>query len=343
MSLESESGRAPESEPRILGKLRLLGPGKPGVGGLGSAGGCSTIRSLSGRSRIRCGTSCMSIIGRLGRATTADAARELGISHGLASHHLRQLAKYGFVEQVEGKDHRERPWRLVATSYNWSEATATPEGATAVDVLEQVFAERALEAFLGWQQRRQDWPQAWQQHTGLGESTVYLTQAELAELADAFDALLLRYINERPIDDVASRPAGSVPVSFTLFAVPGGSRPRCDASGGLTCARRGGCWPARRDLRLVLSAGIISLTGDWVLTIGLIYRVYAVTGSTVASALTMASVVRAAGAARRGGRRVRRPVGPQADDDRRRPAARGRACCRCCSCTARRRSGSSSR
>ena len=37
------------------------------------------------------------------------------------------------------------------------------------------------------------------------------------------------------------------------------------------------------------SAGPISLTGDWILIIGLIYRVYAVTGSTVASALTMAS------------------------------------------------------
>ena len=35
----------------------------------------------------------MTIIARLGRATTADAAREIGISHGLASHHLRQLAK----------------------------------------------------------------------------------------------------------------------------------------------------------------------------------------------------------------------------------------------------------
>jgi Na+/melibiose symporter-like transporter len=44
-----------------------------------------------------------------------------------------------------------------------------------------------------------------------------------------------------------------------------------------------------RDLRLVLSAGLISTSGDWILTIGLIYRVYAVTGSTVASALTMAS------------------------------------------------------
>ena len=31
------------------------------------------------------------------------------------------------------------------------------------------------------------------------------------------------------------------------------------------------------------------MSGDWILTIGLIYRVYVVTGSTVASALTMAS------------------------------------------------------
>jgi Na+/melibiose symporter-like transporter len=45
----------------------------------------------------------------------------------------------------------------------------------------------------------------------------------------------------------------------------------------------------RRDLRLVLSAGLISMTGDWILRIGLVYRVYALTGSTVASALTMAS------------------------------------------------------
>ena len=45
----------------------------------------------------------------------------------------------------------------------------------------------------------------------------------------------------------------------------------------------------RRDLRLVLSAGIISMTGDWILTIGLIYKVFAATGSTVASALAMAS------------------------------------------------------
>ena len=54
---------------------------------------------------------------------------------------------------------------------------------------------------------------------------MYLTQAELAEVAEALDAVLMRYIDQRPIDDLASRPAGSVPVTFTLFAVPGGPPP----------------------------------------------------------------------------------------------------------------------
>jgi DNA-binding transcriptional ArsR family regulator len=170
----------------------------------------------------------MSIIGRLGRATTADAARELGISHGLASHHLRQLAKYGFVEQVKGKDHRERPWRLVATSYNWSPATATTEGSHAVDVLEQVLAEQALSDFLDWQQRRKTWPKAWREHSGIGTSTIYLTQAELAGLAESIDALINHYANERPLDDVASRPPASVPVDFTFFAMPRSGPPEGD-------------------------------------------------------------------------------------------------------------------
>ncbi|MFC5264494.1 MFS transporter [Kribbella qitaiheensis] len=39
----------------------------------------------------------------------------------------------------------------------------------------------------------------------------------------------------------------------------------------------------QRDYRLVLSAGLISLTGDWILRIGLAYHVYALTGSTLAS------------------------------------------------------------
>lgn len=40
----------------------------------------------------------------------------------------------------------------------------------------------------------------------------------------------------------------------------------------------------RRDLALVLTAGLVSATGDWILATGLTYAVYALTGSTVASA-----------------------------------------------------------
>ncbi|MEV0560496.1 MFS transporter [Dactylosporangium sp. NPDC050588] len=42
-----------------------------------------------------------------------------------------------------------------------------------------------------------------------------------------------------------------------------------------------------RDLRLLLSAGLLSLTGDWILRTGLAYHVYALTGSTLASATTL--------------------------------------------------------
>jgi predicted MFS family arabinose efflux permease len=41
------------------------------------------------------------------------------------------------------------------------------------------------------------------------------------------------------------------------------------------------------DLRLLLGAGLVSMTGDWVLGIGLTYSVYAITGSTLASAVTL--------------------------------------------------------
>jgi predicted MFS family arabinose efflux permease len=44
-----------------------------------------------------------------------------------------------------------------------------------------------------------------------------------------------------------------------------------------------------RDFRLVLAGGVVSQTGDWILLVGLMYRVYAMTGSTVATGLTLLS------------------------------------------------------
>src|SRR3954447_26142659 len=43
------------------------------------------------------------------------------------------------------------------------------------------------------------------------------------------------------------------------------------------------------DLSLLLSAGLVSMTGDWILGTGLAYAVYALTGSTLASAAALLS------------------------------------------------------
>src|ERR1700753_2841452 len=152
-----------------------------------------------------------SIVGRSGKITAADAARELGISHALASHHLRQLAKYGFVEQVEGADARERQWRVVHTSYSAEGIDERPGGGAALTVLEQVTAERAVEDLIDWHQRRDDWSEGWRTHSGVGRSMLYLTEQELVQLTDAMEALLADYVEQRPLDDIASRPEGSVP------------------------------------------------------------------------------------------------------------------------------------
>src|SRR3954469_15555613 len=56
------------------------------------------------------------LVGREGTVTAAEAARQLGVSQALASHHLRQLAKYGYVEPADAGDNRERPWRVTHTS-----------------------------------------------------------------------------------------------------------------------------------------------------------------------------------------------------------------------------------
>ncbi|GAB3823751.1 helix-turn-helix domain-containing protein [Kribbella italica] len=155
------------------------------------------------------------LLGKEGPLTAADAARRLGISQALASHHLRQLAKYDFVEPAPGKDNRERPWRLVSTSQTWRSARLTSEGAAAADILEQLIAERALNNLTDWQQRRRSEPDVLVENSGISHTGIYLTGEELAELEEQIGGLLQRYVDERPIDDKSTRPAGSRLIDIT--------------------------------------------------------------------------------------------------------------------------------
>jgi DNA-binding transcriptional ArsR family regulator len=153
------------------------------------------------------------LVGREGTITAAQAARRLGVSQALASHHLRQLAKYGFVELAPAGDHRERPWRVTATSFR-------VEASIAADVLGQLVAQRAVNQLLAWQERSGDADQVWRDNTGVDQSLVYLTADELVEFQRAWHALVDPLVRRRPIGDAAARPPGALPVDLTLICTP---------------------------------------------------------------------------------------------------------------------------
>ncbi|MGV9374485.1 winged helix-turn-helix domain-containing protein [Nonomuraea sp. NPDC003707] len=155
---------------------------------------------------------------RAGAMTAADAAREMGISQALASYHLRQLAKYGFVEQAAARDERERPWKATETLQEWDDDAAGPEQAAARSLLEQVIAERALSRLAEWQQHREDEPEPWRGVGGLGNLYLYATAEEVTALGAAV-AKLLGPLMAR-VDDPSARPAGARPVLVTQLVVP---------------------------------------------------------------------------------------------------------------------------
>ncbi len=159
----------------------------------------------------------LSYLDDVGEATATDCAAHLGQTVANCSFHLRQLAKYGFVEPAPGQNNRDRPWRVTATSQDWADAELTAEGAAAVGVLERVIVERALGALIAWNERRGTEPREWRAPTGVSHSTVYLTADELAELEEQLSASIQRFIADRPIDDIESRPVGSRPVDLTYL------------------------------------------------------------------------------------------------------------------------------
>jgi DNA-binding transcriptional ArsR family regulator len=157
-----------------------------------------------------------------GAATATDLAERLGESAANCSWHLRQLAKYGFIEEAEGGSGRQRPWRLVVQSTRVSATAADePDLVRASDALVEVLLGREVEAFRAWQTRRHTAPREWREASFATQSWDHLTVDELAELRrelmDVVDRCLARF-TERA--DPAQRPPGVRPIRFLAWAFP---------------------------------------------------------------------------------------------------------------------------
>ena len=157
----------------------------------------------------------------LGGAMTATQVGErIGESATTCSFHLRQLAKYGFVEEAGGGTGRSRPWRLTSVGMSFSPSGDT-EAEIASDAVVRMFRQRQFDRYEAWRSTKASYPLEWRQAAVDGQYLFYLTAPELAQFSDEVHALLMRWDRlEGRLEDPSKRPAGSVPVEALILAHP---------------------------------------------------------------------------------------------------------------------------
>ena len=152
-----------------------------------------------------------------GPLTATEAGAIIGESATTCSFHLRQLARYGFVEDAGERGSRERPWRLVAVAMHVSDRTGDDEVDLAAAAVGEVFLERSLAKIRRWWSARSSLSPEWEEATGLHQSVVFATVSEMAELRAELARTLNRF-NDR-LKDPSARPDGAEPVEVLLFAI----------------------------------------------------------------------------------------------------------------------------
>ncbi|MER5944934.1 winged helix-turn-helix domain-containing protein [Streptomyces sp. NPDC001904] len=155
---------------------------------------------------------------RHGSATSADLAGEFGEDRGGTSYHLRQLARFGFVEEdVARSAGRRKYWRAVPQDVRLPRRTDGPEAGAAAEEIARQWQERAerdLAAFLRTgREAYGDFGTAAMHSFG----GTHLTAEELARFGEEYVALLSRW-HRTP--EAAASGARYVSVVFHAFPTP---------------------------------------------------------------------------------------------------------------------------
>ena len=149
--------------------------------------------------------------------TATEAGEIVGESPANTSFHLRQLAKYGYVEEAEGGTGRRRPWKRKHLGMRFSEVHADPETAAAARELSRVWGHRYLSrAEQGLEENRSQ-PDDWREALGWNQMGMFLTAAELAQLNQKMLDLMYDLYGERRIRTEAT-PEDAKRVEILTFA-----------------------------------------------------------------------------------------------------------------------------
>jgi DNA-binding transcriptional ArsR family regulator len=165
-----------------------------------------------------------------GQLTATQAGELLGESSASCSFHLRQLAKYGLVEEAGGGHRRERPWRATSMFTDWPEVADDPKVEAAAGQLSSVIADFWFRQLLRWIDVSPDEPEEWQRAAAFGDTFAYLTAPELTELKARMRELVDRYLDRQANPEL--RPPGSRLVNVLHIAHPAVGALRPDGEPG---------------------------------------------------------------------------------------------------------------
>ena len=160
----------------------------------------------------------LQVLGSGGPATAAHCGRVLGVSQASCSFHLRQLAKYGFVEDAEpGRDRRERQWRV--TQQRLTVRSGTGSDAVIRQQIERLVVEREMQAIIDYSQRPDGASPEWQHKAGIVTMMAVLSPDEAAALKEKWIALLAPYVAAARADGSGPQP-GQHHVRYFMAATP---------------------------------------------------------------------------------------------------------------------------
>jgi DNA-binding transcriptional ArsR family regulator len=155
-----------------------------------------------------------------GAMTATEVGERIGESPTTCSFHLRQLARYGFVEEAGGGRGRARPWRIRHIGMTVPGPGKLDAAAgLAAETASRLFRERWLARHQAWQETKAAYPTEWRDAADSSEFLLYLTAGELRQLNDELTRLLTPWLRDR-LTDPSRRPPGAVPVELLLLSYP---------------------------------------------------------------------------------------------------------------------------
>ena len=148
----------------------------------------------------------LDFLGDVEEATATECAEHIRESVASCSFHLRQLAKYGYIERAESRG-REKPWRYLKGGYDLRPQQDVPGSATAVAEVAALHMVREAERVHHYLGQLPSESAEWANASTVTSSSFWATAEETAQLSEDLRALTQRFAGRSA--DPSLRPDGA--------------------------------------------------------------------------------------------------------------------------------------